>query len=78
MRTKQFWLDAGERAVKTFAQAAVALLTASATGLLGVDWLQLFSVAGFAALVSLLTSIGSDQVGDSGTASLVPRGSPLP
>lgn len=71
MRTKQFWLDAGERAVKTFAQAAVALLTAGVTGLLGIDWLQLFSIAGLAALVSILTSMGSDHVGESGTASLV-------
>ncbi|QIK62330.1 holin [Leucobacter viscericola] len=73
MRTKQFWLDVFERAVKTFAQAAVALLTAGATGLLGIDWLQLFSVAGLAALVSILTSVGSDYVGDRGTPSLVTR-----
>ncbi|QIM19465.1 holin [Leucobacter coleopterorum] len=71
MRTKQFWLETGERAVKTFAQSAVALLTAGAAGLLGVDWLQLVSVAGLAALVSVLTSVGSDYVGDRGTASLV-------
>ncbi|QIK63188.1 holin [Leucobacter viscericola] len=71
MFTKLFWKDAGERAVKTFAQAAVALLTAGATGLLGIDWPQLLSVAGLAALVSILTSVGSDSVGDRGTASLL-------
>lgn len=69
MRTKQFWLDAGERAVKTFAQAAIALLAAGATGLLGIDWLELFSVAGLAAFVSILTSVGSAHIGDRGTAS---------
>lgn len=73
MFTKVFWKDAGERAVKTFAQAAVALLTAGATGLLGIDWPQLLSVAGLAALVSILTSVGSDTFGDRGTASLVTR-----
>lgn len=73
MFTTQFWKDAGERAVKTFAQAAVALLTAGATGLLGIDWQQVVSVAGLAALVSVLTSVGSDYVGERGSASLISR-----
>lgn len=53
------WLKAaGIRAVKTFAQSAVALITAQATGLLDVDWEALASVSGLAALVSVLTSLG--------------------
>ena len=64
MLTKTFWLAAIERAIKTFAQTAAALLTGSATGLLEVDWLQLTSVAGMAALVSLLTSIASAATTD--------------
>lgn len=55
-----------ERAVKTVAQAAVALITANATGLLEVDWVQLASVAGLAGLVSVLTSIASAPVGGDG------------
>lgn len=69
MFTKHFWVDSLERAVKTFAQAAVALLTAGATGLLDVDWTQIASVAGLAAVVSVLTSIGSGTL--HGTPSLV-------
>ncbi|MFT8330315.1 holin, partial [Bifidobacterium psychraerophilum] len=62
--TLAFWKDAIIRAVKTFAQSAVAVLAAGATGLLGTDWVQLLSVAGLAAVVSLLTSIASgDSIG---------------
>lgn len=53
------WIKAaGIRAVKTFAQSAVALITAQATGLLDVDWAALASVSGLAAVVSILTSLG--------------------
>lgn len=53
------WIKAAAiRAVKTFAQSAVALITAQATGLMDVDWQALASVSGLAALVSVLTSLG--------------------
>lgn len=72
MWTRSFWKDAVERAVKTLAQAAVAYLAAGVTGILQVDWVQLASVAGLAALISLLTSVGSGAV--TGTPSLVREG----
>lgn len=66
-----------ERAVKTVAQAGVALITANATGLLEVDWVQLGSVAGLAGVVSVLTSIASAPFGGDGpslsTEMLEPR-----
>ncbi len=61
---KKFWIDTLDRAVSTFAQAAVAVLTANATGLLDVDWAQMLSVSGLAGAVSILTSVafrGSDK-----------------
>jgi hypothetical protein len=64
MYTRKFWTAAGERAVKTLAQTAVALLAGDGVGLLDVDWLRIGSVAGLAAVLSLLTSIGSAQVRD--------------
>ena len=64
--TLAFWKATGERAVKTVAQSAVALITANATGLLDVDYLGVASVAGLAGVVSILTSIGSDAVTGSG------------
>jgi hypothetical protein len=57
--TSAFWKGAGERAIKTFAQAAVAVIGAETVGLLNVDFAGLASVAGLAALVSVLTSIGN-------------------
>ena len=59
---KHFWLAAAERAIKTFAQALVALFVAGVT-VLTIDWQQGLAVAGTAALVSLLTSVASLRVG---------------
>ncbi len=58
--TGAFWEAAFERAVKTFAQAEGALLIAGGTGILDTDWQTSVSVSGMAAVVSLLTSVGSD------------------
>lgn len=71
MWSKQFWRDTAERAIKTVAQTAVALLGTGAIGLLDVDWVQVASVSALAGIVSVLTSIGSDNIGAKGTPSLV-------
>ena len=52
------WLKAaGIRAVKTFAQTAVALIGTEMVGFTDLDWLHIVSVAGVAAVLSLLTSV---------------------
>ena len=71
MWTRAFWKDSAERSIKTFAQTAVSFLVIGTTGVLEVDWEQIVSVSGVAALASILTSIASDRVGTKGTASLV-------
>lgn len=71
LTSKTFWADTVERAIKTFAQACVAVLTSNVVGLLNVDYLTLFSVAGLAAVVSVLSSLASGQVGNTDSASLV-------
>jgi len=53
-----FWEYAGERAIKTFAQVAVATITASQViGFFDVNWSEILSVSALAAALSLLTSI---------------------
>jgi len=63
MWTKEFWKQTAERAVKTFAQAAIALLTGDGMGLLDINFGNVLSVAGLAAVVSLFTSIVSANIG---------------
>lgn len=53
----RFWVDTFDRAVATFAQAALATMGAGVAGLVAVEWLPVLSVAGFAAVVSVLQSV---------------------
>jgi len=70
--SKTFWVDLAERAVKTFAQVAGATIIASGVlGLLDLNYVQILSISGLGALLSVLTSIGSAGAGDSNSASLV-------
>lgn len=73
MFTTSFWKQVAERAVKTFAQGAGALLVGEGLGLLTVDWATVGSVAGLAAVASVLTSIASAPFGDELDPSLVSR-----
>lgn len=53
---KKWWKAAGIRAIKTFAQAAIAAIGTTAM-ISEVNWPIVFSTAGLAAVLSLLTSI---------------------
>jgi hypothetical protein len=59
MFTLAFIKGAGERAIKTGAQTALAFFVIGTTGLLDLDWVALGSVAGAAVVASLLTSISN-------------------
>ena len=55
---KAYWDYSGERAVKTVAQSALAVITASGViGILDLDVVEILSVSGLAGLMSLLTSV---------------------
>lgn len=69
MLTKAFWIDTLERAAKTFAQSALATLGAGSVNLLHTDWVTVASIGGGAAIVSVLMSLGSERLGNEGTAS---------
>ena len=68
MFTVKFWRDAAERAIRTAAQALLALWATDVSGVLEVDWVQAGSVAALAALMSVLMSIVATNVGDHETA----------
>lgn len=72
MWTTRFWKDAVERALKTFAQTLIALLGVGGFGIIDAPWFSSLSVAGLAAVLSVLSSVASVTVGEQGTASLVP------
>jgi threonine dehydrogenase-like Zn-dependent dehydrogenase len=53
----EFWSYAGERAIKTVAQSAIAVLGTGSIGLFAIDWVSLASVSLGAGLLSILTSV---------------------
>ena len=60
---KTWSLDVAVRAVKTAAQTAVAALAVNASGLLAIDWAAVGSLAGLAAITSILQNLATIDVG---------------
>ncbi len=71
MYTITFWKDAAERAIRTAAQALLALWATDVSGVLAVDWVQAGSVSALAALMSLLMSIAATGTGSQDSASTI-------
>ena len=59
MWTIDFWKATGERAIKTLAQSLVALITVGVS-IVEIPWGATLGISATAALVSILTSIGSN------------------
>lgn len=66
----QFFKDAAERAIKTFAQTLLVYFGADALDVLNANWGNALSLALGAVVLSILTSLLSLKLGNSGTASL--------
>lgn len=58
IKNPTFWKATAIRAIKTFCQVAVSMLTVG-QAVLDVDWLNVLSVSVVAALISILTSIAT-------------------
>lgn len=69
--SRAFWRAAAERAIRTFAQAFLAMAGFTAFDVLQADWAALLGVSTGAAVLSLMTSIVASEIGDKGTPSLV-------
>jgi hypothetical protein len=69
MYTLTFWKDAVERAIRTAAQALLALWATDVSGVLAVDWVQAGSVAALAAIMSVLMSVAATGRGSQDSAS---------
>ena len=70
MWTRIFWIDAADRAARTFAQALLATITIG-DAVYSVDWQAGLGIAVTAAIASILTSIATSKVGASGTPAVV-------
>lgn len=70
--SKPFFVASSERAVKTAAQAFLALAGAQAFNVLTAEWEALLGVTAGAALLSYATSVVSAGLTREGTPSLVP------
>lgn len=67
----KFWQATGERALKTFIQVLLAGLGTAQVGIMDLAWEQSLSLALSAAVLSVLTSLGSANLGGSVGPSLV-------
>ncbi len=76
MFSRLFWSLTVERAVKSFAQALVALLGAGGMDLFHAPWYAMLSTATMAAVLSVLTSVASARVGPADDPSLVSTKTP--
>lgn len=56
LTSRNWWAAAGVRAVRTFAQTMLSMITVGAA-FSEINWLQVASISGVAALYSLLTSL---------------------
>lgn len=64
MFSKEWMKAAGIRAVKTFAQTAVSMLTVG-QAMLDINWMHVLSVSAVASIISILTSVaGLPEVGE--------------
>lgn len=71
MFNKKFWIEATERALKTFAQFVLALQAGDALNIFDLDWKQVISAAVAGVVFSYATSIVSAGINKKGTPSLV-------
>jgi hypothetical protein len=69
MRTAAFWSSTFERAIRTWAQALLALIGTDLVAITDLDWAQMLLASATAAVITVLTCVVASGVGDKGTPS---------
>lgn len=74
--SKAWAIGAADRAIKSFVTTLLVLLGGGAVGLnlVHVDWLNALEVSGSTVVLSVLTSVASAFLGETGTTSALPGG----
>lgn len=68
--SRAFWTAAAERALKTGAQSALLVFGADQINVLSVSWVEVGGFAAGGVVLSLLTSVASNRLGDGAGPSL--------
>ena len=74
MRKTDYWTDLAERVVRTFIQAALAVVTTDLVGVTDLNSGKALLIAAAAAGLSAVLGLVASQFGDPNTASFATRG----
>ena len=74
MRKTDYWADLAERVVRTFVQAALAVVTTDLVGVTDLNSGKALLIAAAAAGLSACLGLVASQFGDPNTASFATRG----
>ena len=74
MRKTDYWADLAERVVRTFVQAALAVVTTDLVGVTDLNSGKALLIAAAAAGLSAVLGLVASQFGDPNTASFATRG----
>lgn len=69
--TSTFWVNTGERVIRTGAQTAIGLGVTDVTTALHLDWKQAGLAVGLAMAAALLTALAAKPVGDGDSPSFL-------
>lgn len=66
MTSPAFWKAAAERAIRTVAQTAIAVIGVDMVNVINLDWPYIAGVSATAGVLSILTSLVAAPVGEPG------------
>lgn len=66
MFTAAFWKATTERMIRTFAASALTTLAGDQVSLLDLNWVEILSVGGGSAVVTLLIALAASRIGPDG------------